>query len=117
MPNCARDTTDANRIKRDEKTVMAMACMYCHGHRHIRKPGSPLCPDCTKVIEYAQERTRRCPQQHRGTCDTCTIQCYKPSMRAEIKSIMAYSGPRMLFKHPVMAIRHLLKKRTTKGAS
>ena len=34
--------------------------------------------------------------------------CYKPEMRERIRQVMRYSGPRMITKHPVAAIRHLL---------
>lgn len=101
---------DERRIAADERTVMAMARIYCRGHHHDHAPGQDLCPDCAEVIAYAQARTRACPRKHRGTCDTCPHPCYKPVMRARIREIMAYSGPRMLFHHPIMAIRHLAKK-------
>lgn len=110
-----RTSTDELRereLKKDELTLVAMAGIYCHGHRHISENG--LCKECSEAITYALERTKRCPHEHKGTCDTCTIQCYKPAMRAEIRKIMAYSGPRMLFRHPAMAIRHLVKKHRSK---
>ncbi len=92
---------------------MAMARIYCRGHRHTQgKDG--VCDECRKVVEYSFERTRACPHEHKGTCDTCTIHCYKPEMRAAIRAIMAYSGPRMMFHHPIMAVEHLAKKRKSK---
>ncbi len=114
--------TDKQRereLKKDERTLVAMARIYCRGHRHVvgstaESTENGLCEECSQAIRYALERTSRCPHEHKGTCDTCTIQCYKPAMRAEIRKIMAYSGPRMLFRHPAMAIRHLAKKRRSK---
>lgn len=109
-----RSEKELRRLKRDDDTVMAMAEIYCRGHRHIRAANERLCPECAETVGYAIARTHACPHQHKGTCDTCQIQCYKPDMRQRIRTIMAYSGPRMLFHHPIMAIRHLAKKRKAK---
>lgn len=111
MTNRSLNASDIKKIKQDERTVMAMARIYCRGHQHICEPGKLLCVDCKQTIEYANERTRRCPQKRKGTCDTCTIQCYKPAMREKIRAIMAYSGPRMMFHHPLMALQHLNRKK------
>lgn len=113
MRNNRTINSKQNRLlEKDKQTLMAMARIYCHGHCHIRgsEEHADLCPECHSIIEYALERTRKCPHEHKGTCDTCTIQCYKPAMRAEIRKIMAYSGPRMMLHHPLMALQHLAKK-------
>ena len=103
-------SADLVRLKRDVKTLMVMAEMYCHDHKHIKPEKEALCPKCSDLIEYAITRTYSCPRQHKTTCDTCTIRCYKPNKQRAIREIMAYSGPRMIFRHPLMAIRHLAKK-------
>lgn len=41
-------------------------------------------------------------------CGKCKIHCYKPSMREKIKMVMRYSGPRMIYKHPVMLAKHAI---------
>ena len=35
-------------------------------------------------------------------------------MRDQIRTVMRYSGPRMMTVHPVMAIRHLIESRIEK---
>jgi hypothetical protein len=35
-------------------------------------------------------------------------------MREKIKEIMRFSGPRMIFYHPIMAIRHLIESKKEK---
>ena len=47
-------------------------------------------------------------QGRKPTCAKCPIHCYKPAMREQIRDVMRYAGPRMLKRHPVLAIRHLL---------
>lgn len=101
---------DEQRLERDNKTVVAMAQLYCHDHHHGLQGENGLCSECSEVVEYSAQRTRRCPHLHKGICEACEIQCYKPEMRAKIRTIMAYSGPRMITHHPVMAIRHVAKK-------
>ncbi len=109
-----RTLSGSNKFKKDIKTLMVMAEMYCHDHKHIKPENKPLCSECEKIVEYAIARTCSCPYQHKITCDTCTISCYKTGERKAIKSIMAYSGPRMMFRHPLMAIRHLAKQLSNK---
>jgi hypothetical protein len=47
-------------------------------------------------------------QEGKPTCAKCPIHCYKPAMKERIRDVMRYAGPRMLRRHPVLAIRHLL---------
>ncbi len=32
-------------------------------------------------------------------------------MRERVRVVMRYAGPRMLFRHPILAVRHLLDER------
>jgi superfamily II helicase len=105
---------EQKNLDRDKKTVMAMAQIFCRGHNHICSPEDSLCPQCLSVVEYSNEKTQRCPYKHQGTCNTCPTQCYTQEMRLAIREIMAYSGPRMILHHPIMAIRYLIKKRKNK---
>jgi hypothetical protein len=36
------------------------------------------------------------------------IHCYKPAMREKIKNVMRYSGPRVTFRHPILALFHVI---------
>ena len=42
-------------------------------------------------------------------CSQCRIHCYEKTMQKQIKQVMRYSGPRMIFYHPLLALRHALK--------
>ena len=42
------------------------------------------------------------------TCARCPTHCYKSAMRAQIKVVMRYAGRRMLLRHPVLALLHML---------
>ena len=67
--------------------------------------------------DYADARVDHCPHMATKTfCSVCKTHCYKPEMREQIRQVMRWSGPRMLFHHPVLAIRHLVETRKQKKA-
>lgn len=93
------------RMAREDKTIGVMIGMYC---KHLHGSGN-LCEDCAKIQDYALKRLELCPyQEGKTTCAQCPIHCYKPDMRQKIRDIMRYSGPRMILKHPFLAIMHLI---------
>ncbi|WP_417761203.1 nitrous oxide-stimulated promoter family protein [Shewanella sp.] len=90
-------------------TIAAMTELYCRVHHH---PTDKLCDDCRALIAYAETRLDRCPYGHsKPACRHCPIHCYKPEPKASIQQIMRYSGPRMLLRHPLLALRHLRRER------
>ena len=40
----------------------------------------------------------------------CPVHCYRPEMREQIRKVMLWAGPRMIWYHPVDAIRHLIRE-------
>ena len=94
------------RLAREKKTVEAMVRIACRG-RHAAENG--LCEDCEALLDYALERLDKCPfQASKPTCAQCAVHCYQPSMREEIRAVMRYAGPRMMFRHPILALGHLI---------
>ena len=94
------------RIAREGKTVTAMVGLYCHDHHGA---GHGLCDQCQELQDYALQRLQRCPfQEGKTTCAKCPVHCYKPEMRDRIKAVMRYAGPRMLYRHPILALLHLI---------
>ena len=101
-----RDKT-ADKREREKRTVALMIRLYC---RKQHGTGSGLCPDCQALCTYAMQRSDRCPfMQTKTFCSNCRVHCYKPEMREKIRAVMRFSGPRMLFSHPVMAVRHVIE--------
>ncbi len=98
------DTTQ----KRQQETavVSRMISLYCrkkHG-------GKVLCTDCKALSAYAQDRIAHCPFMDTKTfCSNCKVHCYAPNMREKIREVMRFSGPRMLFYHPILATRHMIE--------
>ncbi|MCX6069479.1 MAG: nitrous oxide-stimulated promoter family protein [Chloroflexi bacterium] len=94
------------RIEREKRTVSAMIALYCRAHHSA---GAALCENCERLCDYALARLDRCPfGAGKPTCASCSVHCYKPDMRARIKTVMRYSGPRMSYRHPLLALMHWL---------
>jgi hypothetical protein len=103
---------DHPRIAREGKTIAAMIRMYCRDQHHTL---NDLCPDCQDLLAYARERLARCPyQEGKTTCARCPIHCYKPDMRERIRAVMRYAGPTMMYRHPILALYHLIDGRRKK---
>jgi Nitrous oxide-stimulated promoter len=97
------------RRDRERRTVAAMIAISC-GDRHAS--GAPLCGECSELEAYTRLRLEKCPYgEEKPTCVDCPIHCYQPLRREQIRGVMAYSGPRMLLSHPVLAIRHMIDGR------
>ena len=83
--------------------------IYCRDHHSEKKE---LCRDCRELMNYAEMRLDGCPfQEEKTTCANCPVHCYHPSMKERIKEVMRYSGPRMTYRHPALALCHLIDGR------
>lgn len=109
---------DMEKRRREEaKVVVAIIRLYCRGHKHLRAEGEELCPYCRKLADYALDKLGKCPRMDIKTfCSVCPIHCYGKEEKIEIQKMMRYGGPRMLWHHPIMALRHIwLEWRTRHG--
>lgn len=100
--------------KRDQEKfiVEKMIKIYCHGHHHSE---DGLCPECQDLFNYSVLRINRCPfMATKSFCANCKVHCYKADMREKIRVVMRYSGPRMLFHHPILTIKHMVEERKDK---
>jgi len=96
------------RIEEEKKTVGQMVDIYCKGHHHTQEG---LCEECSALLDYAHARLDHCKfGEKKPTCKVCPIHCYKPEMRERMKNAMRYAGPRMMWHHPVSAIKHLMRE-------
>jgi len=103
-------TTDKQFVRRvrELKTIEVMINMYCAAHHD----GIPRCADCNDLFDYAQRRLQRCVfGDAKPNCAKCVVHCYTRDMREKIRVVMRWAGPRMLLRHPVLGIRHLLADR------
>ena len=94
------------RMKREQQTVELMITHYCKDHHQTK---GELCEECRGLVEYARFRLKNCPfQENKTTCGNCPIHCYKPQLREKIRVVMRYAGPRMTWRHPILAIGHMI---------
>ena len=103
-------TTDQRFLRRARalKTIEAMVRLYCRGHGHA----GPLCPDCAGLLHYAARRLERCVfGDAKPNCAACVVHCYRADMREQIRIVMRWAGPRMLFRHPILTLSHMLAER------
>lgn len=105
-----RSITD--KREREKKIVGDMIKIYC---RKKHKSKTKLCFECNELHEYAILRSDKCTYMETKTfCNNCNTHCYKTDMRQKIKEVMRFSGPRMIFYHPVVAIRHVIETKKEK---
>ena len=94
------------------EVVELMIRLYC-AKKHKCKDG--LCAECNELLEYVKLRRSKCPWgDKKPFCSNCKIHCYKPDMRAKIKDVMKFSGPRMILYHPAIAVKHLIETKRQK---
>lgn len=99
-------TFSHTRLTTELKTMTAMVHIYCKAHHGAN---STPCLDCEELLSYASKRLIGCPfREKKPTCGKCTVHCYKKSMQDKVKRVMKYAGPRMIYRHPLMALTHLI---------
>ncbi len=97
------------RLDREWRTLAAMLAIYCRS-QHGTAAG--LCPDCHELHEYARIRLDRCRfGETKPTCAQCPVHCYQAKRRDQVKVMMRSAGPRMLWRHPILCLRHWLDGR------
>ena len=95
------------RIEREKQTVCKMIELYCR--HHLKQNRMP--DEYQHLAEFACRRLDHCKYGEQKTaCKNCPTHCYAPKEREQIREIMRWAGPRMIFYSPVEAIKHFLYK-------
>jgi ATP-dependent helicase YprA (DUF1998 family) len=101
----------SSRIRREKQTLSCMFRIYCRAHHGGNKQ---LCPDCRRLLEHGWDRLQNCPfGDGKPVCARCPHHCHAATDRAALRKVMRYAGPRLLWRHPILALLHFLdsKKR------
>ena len=93
------------RIAREKLTIQKMIALYQN-----------RCPEASTeeghydaLFAYAQKRLDKCIfGEEKPACKQCPVHCYQPAKREEMKQIMRWAGQRMLWRHPMLTVRHLI---------
>lgn len=96
----------SRRLSREYKTIEAMVRIFCKDHH---QGGVRLCVSCEELRAYAHYRLEKCPfGSEKPTCVNCKVHCYQAAMRERVREVMRYSGPKMVLRHPYLALMHIL---------
>ena len=96
------------RINREKRTIEAMVRIYCEHHHDA---GEALCTECERLLNYAKGRLDNCPfKEAKPACNHCEVHCYASEMRSRVQWVMSYSGPRMVWRYPLLSLLHVLDK-------
>jgi len=110
MRNNSRPANDGFKIRKEKKTVEKMIHLYC-GKKH-NPSNTSLCSECQSLLQYSHQKLENCQYgEDKPTCRECPVQCYSPTMRDEIRTVMGFSGPRLLFRAPMLWIQHKISNR------
>jgi hypothetical protein len=91
-----------NRLAREWRTIELMVHIYCRDHHETE-----LCPECQGLLDYASVRLDRCRfGAEKPTCAKCPVHCYQKERREQVRVVMRYAGPRLLWEHPILSLRH-----------
>ncbi|MBI9045625.1 MAG: nitrous oxide-stimulated promoter family protein [Anaerolineaceae bacterium] len=97
-----------SHIEHESLTVQKMITLYCKKNHKSKS----LCESCSSLNDYASKRLKHCRYGENKTfCTNCSTHCYAPGQREKIRAVMRFSGPRMIFVDPVLAIKHLIQLR------
>jgi hypothetical protein len=101
------------RLRREQRTIKAMLDIWCEAHPlHVRSRSGELCVGCDGLFDYASYRLLKCPYgEEKPTCKKCPIHCYTRDKREQMHEVMRFAGPRMLLRHPALAVRHFLDEK------
>jgi len=99
-------TMGKTKMAKEKEIVHKMIAIYCRGSRHGK---GQLCPECAGLAAYASKRLDHCRfGEDKTLCKHCPVHCYNKEMQARIRTVMHYSGPRIMLYHPVAAAEHLV---------
>lgn len=94
----------AARLRREWQTMSAMVRIYC---RDQHQTSTGVCAECEAFLNYANVRLERCHfGPEKPTCAKCPVHCYQRERREQVRVIMRHAGPRMIYEHPAMSLRH-----------
>ncbi|WP_288624371.1 nitrous oxide-stimulated promoter family protein [uncultured Brachyspira sp.] len=93
-----------DKIEKEKSLVFLMIKIFCKSNHK----NNNLCKECIELYNYASNKIDRCRFMETKTfCSACPSHCYKKDMREKIREVMIFSGKRMIFYRPILALKHL----------
>lgn len=111
MKYCDKDEKLKSKREEEKNLVLLMIKIFCKSNHK----NNNLCKECIELYSYAAGQIDKCRFMETKTfCSACPSHCYKKDMRERIREVMIFSGKRMLFYHPILALKHLFITLKTK---
>lgn len=96
-----------SRIENEKAVVAKMIRLYYRRKLGLLEPST----EEMELLSYAERRLTHCKfGEQKPACKRCPIHCYRSDMRAKIREVMRWAGPRMIIYDPIAAIKHILNK-------
>ena len=119
-----KPSKEERKTARDLRTLASFIQIYCDGHHKTADRTAPtlkthdvegiaarplmLCRDCQKLLAHAVVKRTHCDLDPKPSCKKCPEHCYAPKYRDQIRTVMRYSGKRLLFQGRLNYVWHLL---------
>ena len=109
-------------VRKDLRMLGLFIRLYCDDHhehaapvalqgfnlREITGENLRLCPECTKLLAHAFVKRSHCPMDPKPQCKHCSNHCYAPAYQEKIRTVMQYSGRKMILSGRLDYLVHLL---------
>ena len=96
-----------SRIENEKAVVAKMIRLYYRRKLGLLEPST----EEMELLSYAERRLTHCKfGEQKPACKRCPKHCYRSDMRAKIREVMRWAGPRMIIYDPVAAIKLMLNK-------
>ncbi|MGD2110877.1 MAG: nitrous oxide-stimulated promoter family protein [Phycisphaerae bacterium] len=111
-------------LARDLRTLASFIQIYCDGRHRSLERNTPtlkthdlddiaarpltLCRACQRLLTHAFVMRARCTLDPKPSCKKCPNHCYAPKYREQIRTVMRYSGKRLVLRGYVGYLWHLL---------
>lgn len=110
MNDESKTSKAGSKIGKEKATVEKLIRLYCE--KKHKSSENPLCTECQSLLQYSNQRLENCQYgEEKPSCRKCPVHCYRPTMREEIRRVMRFSGPRLVFRAPAEWIRHKIHDR------
>lgn len=103
-----KQTPIKNNVPKEKQHIKKSFLLYCH--KHHGTADETLCPKCTALLATVMVKMNKCKYGiTKPICDRCDDSCLGTAPTREFLKIMKSSGRSMMFRHPIMAIKHKLQ--------
>ena len=92
----------------EKETIYKMINLYCNKHHNTE---NKLCEECFELYNYSISRIINCVhKKNKPVCSKCKVHCFNNEYRNKIRTVMRWSGPRMIYYYPLRALKYIYYK-------